>query len=179
MNTAQTSPLALLQQLEEASLGERAIAFEREFVQSWRGFTFNIEDLNLVVPFAGGFEILPCGEIQPLPLSRKWVKGMTNIRGEIYTVIDFAQFIGYGPMVSTRGGNLFLLPDDNLKSALLLDSRISLKTFSQDLSNAEASGFNQALLPFISAVLTDESQSWVVINVEVLMKAQSFVNIGR
>ena len=183
MNTPQTDPLALLRQLEGASIGENASALGREHSGVWHGFAFNIEELNLVVPFADGLEVVPVGEAQPLPLSREWVRGVINIRGEIYTVIDFAHFIGRrqaasGPADSGRGASLFLLSNDGVKSALLLDSRVSLRAFSHDLPKLEFSGFSPVLMSFLSVLLMDGDQPWGVIDVDALTSSESFVNIG-
>ena len=188
MNTPQTDPLALLRQLEGASIGENASALGREHSGVWHGFAFNIEELNLVVPFADGLEVVPVGEAQPLPLSREWVRGVINIRGEIYTVIDFAHFIGrhqaasgpadLGQADSGRGASLFLLSNDGVKSALLLDSQVSLRAFSHDLPKVAFSGFPPVLMPFLSVLLMDGDQPWGVIDVDTLTSSESFVNIG-
>ena len=42
----------------------------------------------------GGFEILPEGKFQRIPWVANWVQGVINVRGEVYTVVDFARYIG-------------------------------------------------------------------------------------
>ena len=76
--------------------------------ETWRGFCFNVSGLNIVFPFMGGYEILPDKEIQNIPWTTDWVRGVTNVRGEIYTVVDFAAFLGLPPVVSIRRSTLFL-----------------------------------------------------------------------
>ena len=187
MNTPQTDPTpnprALLQQLEDAGPGEKAGPLAHGRAVGWRGFAFTIEDLDLVVPLADGLEMrlkgVPGREAQPLPLCRAWVRGIIAVGGEIYTVIDFAQFIGRRPVASAESAGLLLMPGDGFNCALLLDSRISLRTFSNNLPVTAVGDFDPALAPFLRAVLLEGEQPWGVLNIEALKGAESFVNIGR
>ena len=150
-----------------------------ERAAGWRGLAFTIADLDLVAPLADGLQSAPGREAQPLPLCREWVRGMLVIGGEIYTVIDFARFIDRRPVASAEGASLLLMPGDGFNSALLLDSRISLRTFSDDLPAAETDNFDPALAPFLSAVLREGEQPWGVLDIAALKGAESFVRIGR
>ena len=174
------NPLALLQKLEADSIGDRAISLEQQYTEVWRGFVFELDDLHLVVPFDGGYEIIPCGPVIPLPLTRDWVKGMTNIRGEIFTVVDIGGFLGREPLRTLRDTNLFLLPDQRLRSALVLKSKISLRTFVKDLPQIAPNELDQELAPYLNTVVTSEdgSQKWGVLNLQKIMKTEEFTKIG-
>ena len=187
MNTPQPGPLALLQQLESAGLGEKASApgagggagASEARAGIGRGFAFTIEELNLVVPFAAGLRIARSRDAQPLPLSREWVAGIIHIRGEIYTLIDFARFIGRRAATAGKDAGLLLLTDNRIKSALLLDSPVSLRAFNRDPPAGDVAGFDAALSPFLSAVWLDDGEPWGVLDVAALTRSARFVNIGR
>ena len=187
LNTPQPGPLALLQQLESAGLGEKASApsagagagASEARAGIGRGFAFTIEELNLVVPFAAGLRIARSRDAQPLPLSREWVAGIIHIRGEIYTLIDFARFIGRRAATAGKDAGLLLLADNRIKSALLLDSPVSLRAFNRDPPAGDVAGFDAALSPFLSAVWLDDGQPWGVLDVAALTRSARFVNIGR
>ncbi len=186
--------MTLLQQLEDAGSGGKADADApgpgpgRPATGLWRGLAFTIEDLNLVTPDAGGLRVAPGREAQllPLPWCREWVRGMLPVGGEIYTVIDFARFIGRRPLAASRdaspnayrNASLLLMPGDSFNSALLLDSRISSRTFSHDWPQTEVADFDPALAPFLSAVLMDGGQPWGVLDTTALMGSESFIRIG-
>ena len=171
-------PVELLQQLEQASYGEIALDAEADAVETWRGFAFAIEDLHFCLPFSSGYEIVPETGVQPLPMSRDWVRGMTNVRGEVYTVVDFARFIDRAPATLNRGASLLLLPDRGLRSALLLENRINLKTFAQDLPRVENHRLGATVSPYLSAVVLEDETQWGVLDVAALSGADDFVNIG-
>jgi len=82
VTSASANPVELLQQLESESLGiQFAEESDTASGESWRGFVFRLDELNLVVPFLDGFEVVPCKDLSPLPLAKSWIKGLTNIRG--------------------------------------------------------------------------------------------------
>ena len=177
---SEANPLSLLQKLEADSIGDRAISLEQQYTEVWRGFVFELDNHQLVVPFDGGYEIIPCGPVIPLPLTKNWVRGMTNIRGEIFTVVDIGGFLGREPLKSLRDTNLFLLPDQRLRSALVLKSKISLRTFVKDLPQVAPDEFDPELAPYLNTVVTSEdgSQKWGVLNLQEIMRAEDFTKIG-
>lgn len=50
-----------------------------------RGYLLNLDDIS---------EVAPIGQITPVPLTRPWFVGVTNIRGTLYAVSDFAAWLG-------------------------------------------------------------------------------------
>ena len=41
-------------------------------------------------------EVIPVPPITPVPLTRPWFRGVANVRGNLYSVVDFAAFLGAG-----------------------------------------------------------------------------------
>ncbi len=178
MNPASETPVKLLEGLAALSMGNKAIETQSETVRNWRAFTLHVGNLNLAFPFMGGFEILPGREIQPIPWAQDWVRGITNVRGEIYTVIDFALYLGMSAVKSVRTATLFMLPDTRLRSALLIDSRVNLKTFSEHMEHVEMMNTPERLRSSVSATLKDGEDVWTVVDVHAFCRADVFTNIG-
>ncbi len=172
------SPLESFQRLEHQSLGNQITETEQTLVDTWRGFAFDVDGLNLTVPFEGQFEIVPGQALFPMPIAQSWVRGMTNIRGEIYTVVDFSEFIGKRPVRNAEGGNLLLLPDENLKSAFILESRISLRSFNTRLPTKNTSMFYAGISRFLSRVVIDGEKEWGVVDIDALSRSSEYVQIG-
>lgn len=173
------TPLDCLRTLSSQTLGSEAIGTARAEVRTWRGFTFNVDQWNFVFPFSGGFEILTERDIQPIPWAVRWVRGITNVRGEVHTVVDFAEFLGLEGVASPRSATLFRLPDPNLKSALMLQSRVNLRSFPEFLDRVENSAVPATLAAAVSAVLADEETEWVVLDAARLCQMPEFVSIAR
>ena len=181
MNTpvsSKSSPLEQLQVLASLSLGDTAIEQPERQQEEWRGFTFSIDNLNLVFPFMGGFEILPEREIHAVPWVQPWVRGVTNVRGDVYSVVDIGAYFGLTPVRSVRSATLFMLPDTQLKSVILLDSKVALKSFPDELEHIAADDLPSRLLRCRSASVVLDDEVWHAMDVNLLCHDQDFVTIA-
>jgi twitching motility protein PilI len=50
-----------------------------------------------LVRLADAAEVLAVPPITSVPLTRAWFSGVANIRGNLYSVVDFARFMGHEP----------------------------------------------------------------------------------
>ena len=48
---------------------------------------------NYLFPLAQSGEIFPITSLQPVPYVRTWFRGVVNLRGGLYGVVDFARFV--------------------------------------------------------------------------------------
>ena len=179
MSNDHLTPLDHLNALAERSFGSEVIGSSPTETRSWRGFTFSVDRWNFVFPFSGGFEILTDREIQPIPWTVRWVRGITNVRGEVHTVVDFADFLGLEAVASPRSATLFLLPDENLKSAIMLASRVNLRAFPEFMERVEHPDYPALIKNAVSVTLADEERQWVVLDAGKLCKMPEFVSIAR
>ena len=58
---------------------------------------------NWLIRLAEAGEILPPPPLSAVPLTRPWFRGLANVRGSLYGVVDFAAFNGQPP-ISAGGG---------------------------------------------------------------------------
>ena len=172
------TPLEHLADLSSKTYGDSAIQAPREVAKSWRGFVFQVGDLDMVFPFMGGFEILPEKDIQAIPWAAGWVRGITNVRGEIYSVVDFPAYLGVGTVTSIRNATLFILPDTTVRSALLIADRVTLRTFSEYLPHRSHDAVSDRLKEILSAIVVDDGRTWHVLNAAKLTGAHSFLNVA-
>ena len=54
-------------------------------------------------------EVIAVPPIVPVPLTQRWFLGLANIRGNLYSVIDFPAFLGNAPVVLDNLARLILL----------------------------------------------------------------------
>jgi twitching motility protein PilI len=74
-------------------------------------------------------EVLPVPAITPVPLTRPWFRGIANIRGNLYSVVDFSAFLGGSPAAAGDQARLLLLGERfRLGAALLVDRSLGLRS---------------------------------------------------
>jgi twitching motility protein PilI len=81
-------------------------------------------------------EVIAVPPIAGVPLTQPWFLGLANIRGNLYSVVDFAGFIGRGAAVPHGGGAqsrliLFGPRAGDLKAALVVQGVLGLRNLAE------------------------------------------------
>jgi twitching motility protein PilI len=76
-----------------------------------------------LVEMASAGEIVPLGEVAPVPWTKPWYRGLTNVRGRLVGVIDLMQFGGSAPLAADQGQQLLVIGDALKASAALIITR--------------------------------------------------------
>ncbi len=129
-----------------------------------------------LVDLADAGEVLPVPAITPVPLTRGWFRGMANIRGNLYSVVDFAAFIGGAPVAQGEQSRLLLLGDRfRVGSALLVDRSLGLRNRAQLKAEPRADDAQ----PWLKGGYQDEEgRAWKELDVPQLVLQQEFLTVG-
>lgn len=121
-------------------------------------------------------EVIPVPPITHVPLTRPWFRGVANVRGNLYSVVDFAAFVGVGSVEVTERARLVLL-GERLRSAaaLLVDRSLGLRNPDQ-LRARQLEG--QAA--WVRAQYDDaDGTAWKELDVRQLVQHEQFLNPGH
>lgn len=66
-------------------------------------------DERWLVRLSDAGEVIAVPPIVPVPLTQPWFLGLANIRGNLYSVIDFPAFLGHSPVTPGSLARLILL----------------------------------------------------------------------
>jgi twitching motility protein PilI len=77
-------------------------------------------------------EVIPVPPVARVPLTRPWFRGLANIRGNLFSVIDLSAFQGRDPTPQTPDARLLLVADRyNMSAALLVNRMLGLRNLQQ------------------------------------------------
>ncbi len=87
-----------------------------------------VADEFWLTELADAGEIAPVPPVSTVPLAKPWLRGLVNIRGSLYLVVDFAAFQGGAPTALTGEARL-LLPNARygVNCALLVSRSLGLR----------------------------------------------------
>ena len=133
-----------------------------------------IGDEAWLVDLADAGEVLPVPPITPVPLTRPWFRGVANIRGNLYSVVDFPAFLGGSPVAASDQSRLLLLGERfRLGAALLVDRSLGLRTPDQLEPAAGEPG------PWARAQYADpEGRQWKELDLPQLAQHPDFLTVG-
>jgi twitching motility protein PilI len=66
-------------------------------------------DQRWLIRLSDAGEVIAVPPIVPVPLTRAWFLGLANIRGNLFSVIDFPAFLGHAPVAIDNLARLILL----------------------------------------------------------------------
>lgn len=132
-----------------------------------------------LVDLADAGEVLPVPPITSVPLTRPWFKGMTNIRGNLFSVVDFPAFVGKPGVAVTHESRLLLIGERfRMGSALLVDRSLGLRNPAQLTPKARDEGA-AAATPWLKGEYSDqEGRLWKELDINQLVQHQDFLAVG-
>ncbi|MBK6980393.1 MAG: chemotaxis protein CheW [Betaproteobacteria bacterium] len=137
---------------------------------------FQVGGVNWFVPLHLVSEVIPLPPFVAVPLTQPWFRGVANVRGNLFSIVDFSAFQGGE---ATPGGidrRVILVSDKLIGGAGLLVSRML------GLRNPES--FDPAARPpeaasWVGGVFTDAAgASWQELELAHLAKDQRFLEVG-
>ena len=131
---------------------------------------------NWLVDLTDAGEVIPVPPVTPVPLTKPWFKGVANIRGNLYSVVDFPAFLGGAPAAAGADARLLLVGERfRTGVALLVDRSLGLRGTTQ--LKARASDAEQA--PWVRAEHADsEGREWVELDVPQLLQHPDFLGVA-
>lgn len=137
---------------------------------------------NYLLPLAQAGEIFPLVKVAPVPYTRAWFLGVSNLRGGLYGVVDLASFMGHGltpyrteQLLSACSVVTFNAALE-LNCALLVDTLAGLRR--RD-AFAGAAPTQSGSPSYFGSCLTDVSGAqWQEINLQSLAQLPEFLSIS-
>jgi twitching motility protein PilI len=158
----------------QRELAARLRDAERRQSASKLGLRIGEEDWLVNLVDAG--EIIQVPAITGVPLTRTWFRGVTNIRGNLMSVVDFAAFLGGAAVAITEHSRLLLIGEQFRMGAALLVSR-SLGLHSP--ANLQARTGRGAKAPWTRAEYTDaEGRAWKELDMPQLVRHPEFLSVA-
>jgi len=120
-------------------------------------------------------EMIPVPPISAVPLARPWFRGVANIRGNLYSVVDFAAFLG-GEATAVTGEARLLLISDRFRAgcALLVGRSLGLRKSGELEPHPGGAGSKWTRAEYTDA----EGKSWRELDVPALVRDPEFLDVS-
>jgi twitching motility protein PilI len=159
----------------QLSVAERIrTASSRAALSSKLGFQVGAD--NWFVALHQVNEVIPVPVTVPVPLTHSWFRGVANVRGNLYSMLDFSAFQGGDPISPGMERRVILISDRLTGGAGLLVSRmLGLRNPEQFTAAARA-----ATAPsWVGGVYADAGGTrWMELDLPALVREQRFLEVG-
>ncbi|UCH52953.1 MAG: chemotaxis protein CheW [Pseudomonadota bacterium] len=179
MTRALQDPIALLRQLQQRSMATAPkLPQEIEAAVLWSGVGFRLDELRLVSPLDQVSEVLPCPSMTPVPGTKPWLKGVANVRGNLITIIDMAEYFGKTSVYADDKARILLLNIPGLHTALMVHEVLGLRHFDEELERQDLSGLDDPVLAHLSGAFLQGESLWGVFDMKSLADSMTFRHVA-
>ena len=159
----------------QLSVAERLrTAATRATVSSRLGFQVGPD--NWFVALHQVSEVIPVPAMQPVPLTHSWFRGVANVRGNLYGMVDFSAFQGGDPISPGMERRVILVSDRLVGGSGLVVSRM-LGLRNPEQFNAAPKPANAP--PWLAAAFSDAGGTrWLELDLPALVRESRFLEVG-
>lgn len=158
----------LVERMQAASSGAQTQASQLGVMIGQTRWLLNLQEAG---------EIVSVGTITKVPLTRDWFLGLTNIRGNLISVIDLARFRGLAATPIEKDSRIVgFAPSLSFNSGLLVSRVMGLRNIAEmELQPANGNGD----VPWAAQRYLDrESQVWTELNLSLIVQDPLFLHVG-
>jgi twitching motility protein PilI len=122
-------------------------------------------------------EIVSVGTITEVPLTQDWYLGLTNIRGNLISVVDLARFTGLGPTPIDKESRIVAFaPTLSFNGGLLVSRVMGLRNVAD---MAQQPSTESAATPWAVQQYVDrDAQVWNELKLSLIVQDSKFLHVG-
>lgn len=143
------------------------------------GLAFQLGAHKYLVPITDVSEVLSINEYTHIPRSPSWLVGISNVRGNLITLLDLHNFIFYKKTNSKyTSKRMLLVKQDTHYYGLIIDSIIGMKSFNAEQGSDEVPpGFDTEHIDHISAFYRSGEEWFAALSINSLLADPRFTEL--
>ncbi len=169
-------PVAILKEIEDRCRGVGAVgSVSAGHGAEWSGITYRIGDNHLVSQLGEVVEILEYPELSNVPLSKTWVRGIANIRGNLLPVVDMHAFLNGAAATITPRTRVLVVDHEGLYTGLVVDEVLGLKHFTDDEYTGDLPDLDEGFEPYIENGFVRDERVWCIFSLHAMAETPQFL----
>lgn len=145
------------------------------------GLAFQLGTHKYIIPIADVSEVLTVKDINSIPRAPAWLVGISNVRGNLITVLDLHEFIFSAPVKGKFDSKRMLLVKQEAHYyGLIIDSIIGMKSFNAEQGIDEVpEDFDYDHIDHISAFYSSGEEWFAALSIQSLLLDERFEELRK
>ena len=156
--------------------GTTGLPAEKKIIETTKLIGFRVIGQDCVIRLNEISEVLTPEAYTKLPRVKRWVKGVSNVRGRLLPVVDFAAFLGGTITGRPREQRILVIELRGVYVGLLVDTVLGMLTLPVDQYSEENSG--GSLEPYLEGSYQDEERSLALFSPMKLLDDKEFMGVA-
>lgn len=174
-------PFVLLQEIERrARAALSAPETSDESPEEWVGIAFRLGAENFVAGRTAVREVMPMPEsMTRVPGAKPWLRGVTNVRGQLLTIVDLRAFLGSAGGAPDRRSRILVLATRDVPTGLVVDQVFGFRRFSPAEFGADAPVPRLRCEQYLRGAYRRGAEVWPHFDFTALLEDEHFLNAGE
>ena len=170
-------PFELLRELDRrariAAKGQpEAVAAGAE----WVGVAFRLGGEAFLIAREETREVLAYpAAVTRVPGARAWIRGLSNVRGQLLPVIDLRAFLGAGATTVSRSSRVLVANHREIPAGLVVDEVMGFRRFYDSEFSSDLPPTLLRCERYLAGAFRRGAEVWPVFSVRTLLESQSFL----
>ena len=139
---------------------------------------FSLLGTNIAVALDEVAELLEMPQTTRLPRVKGWIKGVSNVRGRLLPVIDFASFLGGVISTPPKQQRVIVIEIQDVFVGLAVDTVYAMRHFRLDSYSQSAQSSPAALHPYLEGSFKYEGEDWYLFRPARLIQDPQFMAVA-
>jgi len=177
----QNEQLPILLLYEMAQRGRQfahSLPQQIEVKTTWDGVGFKVGDIMAVAPLDQVKEILTSATISRIPGAKDWIKGVSNVRGNLLPILDLQGFLWGKQTKMTRHSRILVIQHKGISAGLIVNEVLGMRHFLEEEFSKDVSAFDAAVQPLLSGAYRQSGEHWAVFDIHKLVETPEFLRVA-
>ncbi len=172
-------PILLLYQMAQRGVqNAHSLPQQLEVKSTWSGVGFSIGTTPMVAPLDQVKEILTHVTISRIPGAKEWVRGVSNVRGNLLPILDLRGFISGTPSKLTRHSRVLVVQHKGINAGLVVDAVLGMRHFIADEFSNDISAADASCHKYMHGSYSQGGYSWLIFDIHKLIEMPEFVQVA-
>jgi twitching motility protein PilI len=110
-----------------------------------------------------------------VPGAKSWIRGLSNVRGQLLPVIDVRAFLGSGATTVTRATRVLIANHREIPAGLMVDEVMGFRRFYESEFSTDLPPTLLRCERYLAGAFKRGAEVWPVFSVRTLLESQSFL----
>ena len=170
-------PYELLRELDARARGAAQGAQEVAVTgPEWVGIAFRLGGEAFLLAREETREVMSYPtSVTRVPGARSWIRGLSNVRGQLLPVIDLRAFLGSGSTAASRSTRVLIANHREIPAGLLVDEVMGFRRFAETEFTADLPPTLLRCERYLAGAFRRGAEVWPVFSLRSLLESQQFL----
>jgi twitching motility protein PilI len=149
-----------------------------EVKSTWEGVGFSIGTTSMVAPLDQVREILSDVTVTRIPGAKGWVRGVSNVRGNLLPILDLQGFLSGSPSKMSRKSRILVIQHKGITAGLVVDAVLGMRHFIADEFSKDISSADASLRDYLNGSYRQGGYYWLVFDIHKLVETPEFLQVA-